>query len=117
MVSLQWYGGKDDKNLKAWINCHLYKKHIELGFPNPKDFIWISSWHLGKYQILSLNDFDKKTSRLTIDNRLNNLTQMVDDQMVLTDIALHMVSKMELVAQLHESLLENIYQARIKRHM
>jgi hypothetical protein len=111
MVSLQWYGGKDDKNFKAWTNCHLCKKHIELGFPNPKDFIWISLWHSCKYHIFSLHDFDKKTSRLTIDNRLNNLTQMVDDQMALTNMALRMVFKMELVAKLHESLLENIHQA------
>jgi hypothetical protein len=36
---------------------------------------------------------------------------MVDDQMALTNMALRMVFKMELVAKLHESLLENIHQA------
>jgi len=33
---------------------------------------------------------------------------MVDDQIVPIDMALQMVSKMELVVQLHESLLENV---------
>jgi hypothetical protein len=45
-----------------------------------------------------------KTLRLTIDNQLSNLTQMVDDQVVPKDMALQMISKMELVVQLHESL-------------
>jgi hypothetical protein len=69
-----------------------------LGFPNPKDFIWISLWHSSKYQIFSLHDFDKKALKLTIDNRLNNLTHMVDDEMAFIDMALQMVSRMELVA-------------------
>ncbi len=46
--------------------------------------------------------------RLTIDNWLNSLTQVVDDQIDLEKMALQMVSKMELMAQLHESLLENV---------
>lgn len=40
---------------------------------------------------------------------------MVDDQIVPIDMALQMVSKMELVVQLHESLLENVDQAQ-KKH-
>jgi hypothetical protein len=39
---------------------------------------------------------------------LNSLTQVVDDQIDLEKMALQMVSKMELMAQLHESLLENV---------
>jgi hypothetical protein len=46
--------------------------------------------------------------RLTVDNRLNNLTQVMDDHIDLEEMALQMVFKMELVAQLHESLLENV---------
>jgi hypothetical protein len=49
--------------------------------------------------------------KLTIDNQLNNLTQVVDDQVAPKEMDLQMVSKMELVAQLHESLLENVDQA------
>jgi len=39
---------------------------------------------------------------------LNSLTQVVDDQIDLEKMALQIESKMELVAQLHESLLENV---------
>ncbi len=48
------------------------------------------------------------TPRLTIDNRLNSLTQVMDDQIDLEEMTLQMVFKMELVAQFHESLLENV---------
>ncbi len=44
--------------------------------------------------------------RLTIDNRLNNLTHIVEDRIVHKEMALHMVFKMKLVGQLHESLLQ-----------
>jgi hypothetical protein len=40
---------------------------------------------------------------------------MADDQIVPTDMALQMLSKMELVAQLHEFLLEKVDQAQ-KKH-
>jgi hypothetical protein len=39
MALLQWYDGKDDKNLKAHTNYHLCRKHIELGSPKPKNFV------------------------------------------------------------------------------
>jgi hypothetical protein len=51
------------------------------------------------------------TPRLTIDNRLNSLTQVMDDQIDLEEMTLQMVFKMELVAQFHESLLENVDRA------
>jgi hypothetical protein len=54
------------------------------------------------------------TPRLTIDNRLNNSTQIVEDRIVHEEMALHMVFKMKLVAQLHESLLQNVDQAQKK---
>jgi hypothetical protein len=45
-----------------------------------------------------------RTLRLIVDNQLRNLTKMVDDQVVFEDMALQMMSKMELVVHLHESL-------------
>jgi len=49
-----------------------------------------------------------KTSRLSIDNQLNNLTQVVNDQVDPEDLTLHMIVKMKLIIKLHEFLLENV---------
>jgi hypothetical protein len=49
-----------------------------------------------------------KTSRLSIDTQLNNLTHVVNDQVDLEDLTLHMIIKMKLIIKLHESLLENV---------
>jgi hypothetical protein len=55
-----------------------------------------------------------RTPGLTIDNRLNNLTHVVDDQVVLEEMVLQMVFKMELETKLHELLLENVDKAQKK---
>lgn len=56
-----------------------------------------------------------KTPRLTIDNRLSSLTWIVEIQIANEEMALQMVSKMKLVAQLHEYLLQNVDQTKKKQ--
>ncbi len=57
----------------------------------------------------------RRTPRLNVDNSLNSLIKIVVDHMELKDVALHMVKKMELVASLHESSLENLKHAQKKQ--
>lgn len=57
----------------------------------------------------------RRIPRLNVDNSLNSLIKIVIDHMELKDVALHMVKKMELVANLHESLLENLEHAQKKQ--
>jgi hypothetical protein len=49
-----------------------------------------------------------KIPRLSIDNQLSNLTQVVNDQVDIEDLTLQMIAKMKLITKLHESLLENV---------
>jgi hypothetical protein len=56
-----------------------------------------------------------RTPRLTIDNRLSSLTHIMEGRIVHEEMSLHMVSKMKLVVQLHESLLQNVDQTQ-KKH-
>ncbi len=55
-----------------------------------------------------------RTPRLTIDNWLRNLTQIVEDYITNEEMELQMVFKMKLVVQLHEALLQNVDQAQNK---
>jgi len=69
-----------------------------------------SFWKYLPYMILT-----RRTPRLNVDNSLNSLIKIVDDHMELKDVFLHMVKKMELVACLHDSLLENLEHAQKKQ--
>ncbi len=52
---------------------------------------------------------------MNVDNNLNSLIKIVDDHMELKDVFLHMVKKVELVACLHDSLIENLEHAQKKQ--
>jgi hypothetical protein len=59
----------------------------------------------------------RRTPRLNVNNSLNSLIKIVVAHMELKDVASHMVKKLELVASLHESLLENLEHAQKKQKM
>lgn len=50
----------------------------------------------------------ERTPRLNISNQLSNLTHDVNDQVDLEDLTLQMITKMRLIIELHEPLLENV---------
>jgi hypothetical protein len=50
----------------------------------------------------------ERTPRLNISNQLSNLTHDVNDQVDPEDLTLQMITKMRLIIELHESLLENV---------
>jgi hypothetical protein len=50
----------------------------------------------------------RKTPKLRIYNQLSNLTQAVNDQVDSKDLTLQMTTKMNLITELHEFLLENV---------
>lgn len=58
--------------------------------------------------------FTSRTPRLTIDNNLSTLTKIVDDEIDTNTMVICMIKKMEFIAQLHESLLEDVGQAQKK---
>ncbi len=58
--------------------------------------------------------FHSKTPRLTIEKNLSTLTKTIDDEIDTNTMVICMIKKMELIAQLHESLLENVGQAQKK---
>lgn len=49
-----------------------------------------------------------RTSKLTIDNNLNGLCDIFDEHVGLEIVAKQMVLKMQLIANVHKSLLENM---------
>ncbi len=51
-----------------------------------------------------------RTPRLTIDNKINTLIEIVDDEIDTNTMVVCMIKKMELITQLHESLLEDVRQ-------
>jgi len=51
-----------------------------------------------------------RSPRLTIDNNINTLIEIVDDEIDTNTMVVCMIKKMELVTQLHESLLEDVGQ-------
>jgi hypothetical protein len=58
--------------------------------------------------------FIGRNPRLTIDNNLSTLIEIVDDEIDTNTMVVCMIKKMELITQLHESLLEDVGQAQKK---
>jgi hypothetical protein len=56
-----------------------------------------------------------RTPRLTIDNSLNGLCDVFDEQKSLEIMAYQMILKMQLIASVHKSLLENVEYAQRKQ--
>jgi hypothetical protein len=51
-----------------------------------------------------------RTPRWTIDNNINTFIEIVDDEIDTNTMVVCMIKKMELITQLHESLLEDVGQ-------
>jgi hypothetical protein len=58
--------------------------------------------------------FIGRTPRSTIDNNLNTFTETIDDEIDTNTMVICMIKKMELISQLHESLLEDVGQTKKK---
>ncbi len=56
-----------------------------------------------------------RSPKLVVDNNLNGLCEVVDEQIGHETMAEQMIWKMQLVSNIHKSLLENVEQAQKKQ--